>query len=93
MLHYTHYNIHALPSFHGTALNNYHGTFFIFTVQGIHTMYITTTPVLIPTTITIRYNHTRILPHRANRERKTVCEVPTLWRYDEPNAKIHKDFP
>jgi hypothetical protein len=90
MLYYTHYDIQALPSFHGTASNTYHSTFYSLTLQGIHKMYITIIPVLIPNAITIWYNHTRTLPREsANRERKTVCEVPTSWRHDEPNANIH----
>jgi hypothetical protein len=92
MLYYTHYEIQALPSFHGTASNTYHSTFYILTLQGIHKMYITIIPLILHA-ITIRYNHTRILPRDSvNRERKTVCEVPTSWRHDEPNANIHKDF-
>jgi hypothetical protein len=78
MLYYTHYDIQALPSFHGTASITYHSTFYILTLQGIHKMYITIIPVLILNAITIRYNHTHILPRdSATRERKTVCEVPT----------------
>jgi hypothetical protein len=98
MLYYTHYDMEALPSFHGTASNTYHSMFYILTLQGIHKMYITIIPVIILNAITIRYNHTRILPRNsANRERKTVkfqhdegMTNPTPIYIKTSHVSIHK---